>query len=74
MHIISGMGDYDYLCDVEVDYCYSNPCNSSGECERTEGGYTCRCHQGFAGRYCMGVGWCEWDGGIRRGKGAWGRV
>ena len=50
-HVISGMGDYDYLCDVEVDYCYSNPCNNSGECERTEGGYNCKCHQGFAGKY-----------------------
>ena len=44
------MGGYDYLCDVEVDYCYSNPCNNTGVCERTEGGYTCKCKDGFAGK------------------------
>ncbi|XP_046394946.1 protocadherin-like wing polarity protein stan isoform X2 [Ischnura elegans] len=41
-----------YLCDTEVDLCYSNPCGNGGTCRRREGGYTCSCRPGFTGVNC----------------------
>ncbi|GAB6020348.1 hypothetical protein CHUAL_003060 [Chamberlinius hualienensis] len=41
-----------YLCDVEVDLCYSNPCKNGGKCVRSEGGFTCVCPEGFTGSDC----------------------
>ncbi|KAK7789529.1 hypothetical protein R5R35_000833 [Gryllus longicercus] len=41
-----------YLCDTEVDLCYSNPCSNRGDCKRKEGGYTCVCKPGFTGKNC----------------------
>ncbi|XP_052128982.1 protocadherin-like wing polarity protein stan isoform X1 [Frankliniella occidentalis] len=41
-----------YLCDREVNLCYSNPCQNEGECVRREGGYTCVCAAGFTGVHC----------------------
>lgn len=41
-----------YLCDTEVNLCYSNPCENGGSCERREGGYTCTCANGFMGDNC----------------------
>ncbi|XP_063227767.1 protocadherin-like wing polarity protein stan [Bacillus rossius redtenbacheri] len=41
-----------YLCDTEVNLCYSNPCGHNGECHRREGSYTCVCKPGFTGRNC----------------------
>ncbi|RZF37236.1 hypothetical protein LSTR_LSTR006562 [Laodelphax striatellus] len=41
-----------YLCDTEVNLCYSYPCQNEGTCYRSEGGYTCSCKPGFAGRNC----------------------
>ncbi|KAJ4450280.1 hypothetical protein ANN_01700 [Periplaneta americana] len=41
-----------YLCDTEVNLCYSNPCGNQGTCQRKEGGYTCVCKPGFTGRNC----------------------
>ncbi|XP_043283002.1 protocadherin-like wing polarity protein stan isoform X2 [Venturia canescens] len=41
-----------YLCDVEVNLCYSNPCRNGGTCERREGGYTCACPPDFTGPDC----------------------
>ncbi|XP_066994105.2 protocadherin-like wing polarity protein stan [Anabrus simplex] len=41
-----------YLCDTEVDLCYSNPCSNHGQCQRKEGGYTCVCKPGFTGHNC----------------------
>ncbi|KAL3853598.1 hypothetical protein ACJMK2_017132 [Sinanodonta woodiana] len=38
----------DLMCDVEVDFCHSNPCQHGGTCQRNEGGYTCTCSQKFA--------------------------
>lgn len=41
-----------YLCDTEVNLCYSNPCKNNGTCYRKEGGYNCGCLPGFAGDNC----------------------
>lgn len=41
-----------YLCDTEVDLCYSNPCKNNGNCVRREGGFTCICPAGFTGDNC----------------------
>ncbi|KAG8278057.1 Cadherin EGF LAG seven-pass G-type receptor 2 [Homalodisca vitripennis] len=41
-----------YLCDTEVNLCYSNPCRNQGKCQRKEGGYTCVCASGFTGLNC----------------------
>lgn len=42
-----------YLCDTEVNLCYSNPCKNGGTCQRREGGYTCECLDGFIGENCQ---------------------
>ena len=42
-----------YVCDTEVNLCYSNPCVNGGTCLRKEGGYTCQCRSGFAGTECQ---------------------
>lgn len=42
-----------YVCDTEVNLCYSNPCLNGGSCLRKEGGYTCLCRQGFTGSECQ---------------------
>ncbi|CAA9994079.1 unnamed protein product, partial [Nesidiocoris tenuis] len=36
-----------YLCDTEVNLCYSNPCMNGGDCKQAEGGFTCVCKPGF---------------------------
>nr|CAD7570225.1 unnamed protein product [Timema californicum] len=41
-----------YLCDTEVNLCYSNPCGHNGNCHRSEGGYSCVCKPGFTGVNC----------------------
>lgn len=41
-----------YLCDTEVDLCYSDPCQNGGSCIRREGGYTCVCTEYFTGSSC----------------------
>lgn len=41
-----------YLCDTEVDLCYSDPCQNGGTCRRREGGYTCSCSEAFTGTNC----------------------
>ncbi|XP_014243159.1 protocadherin-like wing polarity protein stan isoform X2 [Cimex lectularius] len=41
-----------YLCDTEVNLCYSNPCKNGGECFQAEGGFTCLCKPGFSGETC----------------------
>ena len=46
---VSGM-TAEYLCDTEVNLCYSSPCGGNGTCIRREGGYTCDCYDGYAGR------------------------
>ncbi|KAL4226126.1 Cadherin EGF LAG seven-pass G-type receptor 2 [Mactra antiquata] len=46
-----GSNNFNF-CDVEVNLCYSNPCNDSGTCYSKEGGYTCKCKEGFAGEKC----------------------
>ncbi|XP_033247045.1 protocadherin-like wing polarity protein stan isoform X1 [Drosophila miranda] len=41
-----------YLCDTEVDLCYSDPCQNGGSCVRREGGYTCVCPDSHTGLNC----------------------
>ncbi|CRK90013.1 CLUMA_CG003735, isoform A [Clunio marinus] len=41
-----------YLCDTEVDLCYSDPCQNGGICKRKENGYTCLCSEKFTGMNC----------------------
>ncbi|XP_060651948.1 protocadherin-like wing polarity protein stan isoform X2 [Drosophila nasuta] len=41
-----------YLCDTEVDLCYSDPCQNGGSCVRREGGYTCVCPDTHTGPNC----------------------
>ncbi|XP_058065887.1 protocadherin-like wing polarity protein stan [Anopheles bellator] len=41
-----------YLCDTEVDLCYSDPCQNGGSCVRREGGYTCVCGEQYTGANC----------------------
>ncbi|XP_069062320.1 cadherin EGF LAG seven-pass G-type receptor 3 [Pleurodeles waltl] len=51
-------GDY---CEMEINLCYSNPCQNGGVCARREGGYTCICQQQFSGDNCevdSKVGFC----------------
>lgn len=39
-------GDY---CEMEIDLCYSGPCQNNGKCRSREGGYTCECPEDFTG-------------------------
>ncbi|KAL3270161.1 hypothetical protein HHI36_009218 [Cryptolaemus montrouzieri] len=41
-----------YLCDTEVNLCYSSPCQNNGTCKIREGGYTCVCTDNFSGVNC----------------------
>lgn len=41
-----------YLCDTEVNLCYSSPCKNDGICKIREGGYTCVCPANFTGENC----------------------
>lgn len=43
---------HKFECDVEVNLCYSNPCQNNGRCQRRESGYTCLCQDGFVGKNC----------------------
>ncbi|KAK3103496.1 hypothetical protein FSP39_019621 [Pinctada imbricata] len=45
--------EYSYTCDVEIDMCYSGPCQNGGTCVRKEGAYTCLCRDGFSGGKCQ---------------------
>lgn len=46
--LVPGLREH-FLCDTEVDLCYSSPCVNNGTCMRREGGYTCVCAPGFTG-------------------------
>ena len=41
----------EYLCDTEVNLCFSSPCGARGTCVHHEGGYSCVCQDGFTGGY-----------------------
>lgn len=40
----------EYLCDTEVNMCYSSPCGANGTCIRHEGGYHCACPSDYTGK------------------------
>nr|AHY88472.1 fmi [Terebratalia transversa] len=42
----------DYLCDGEVNLCYSHPCRNNGTCIRQENGYICKCLPNYTGGNC----------------------
>ncbi|CAL8121926.1 unnamed protein product [Orchesella dallaii] len=41
-----------YLCDAEINLCFSSPCRNGGTCFRRERGYSCVCPPGFTGPSC----------------------
>lgn len=45
---VSGSKEH-YLCDTEVNLCYSSPCENNGTCKIREGGYTCVCPESYSG-------------------------
>lgn len=45
-------GKEAYLCDTEVNLCYSDPCENGGTCKQKENGHTCLCKNGFTGTNC----------------------
>ncbi|XP_050681661.1 protocadherin-like wing polarity protein stan isoform X2 [Leptidea sinapis] len=54
-----------YMCDTEVDLCYSSPCLNNGTCVRNEGGFTCVCPPGFTGVNCETIltkATCDFNG------------
>ncbi|XP_012235255.2 protocadherin-like wing polarity protein stan [Linepithema humile] len=53
-----------YMCDTEVNLCYSNPCVNGGTCRRRESGYSCTCGPSFTGNNCeisLDYGTCSPD-------------
>lgn len=42
-----------YLCDTEVNLCYSQPCQNNGTCKVREGGYSCVCPPHFTGMFII---------------------
>ena len=48
------------LCELEADFCASNPCVNCGRCINHVDGFTCECGVGFKGQYCEAtVDHCE---------------
>lgn len=41
-----------FMCDLEVNLCYSNPCSNNGVCLSLESSFVCVCDPGFTGRLC----------------------
>ena len=39
----------------DINECLNYPCLNGGACENTEGGYNCRCTEGYLGDTCAGV-------------------
>ncbi|ELT95736.1 hypothetical protein CAPTEDRAFT_182594 [Capitella teleta] len=42
----------EYLCDTEVNLCYSSPCRNGGVCIQREAGFSCVCPDRFTGVHC----------------------
>ena len=36
----------------DLNECLSNPCQNHGTCQNQIGGYSCKCHDGYAGPIC----------------------
>ena len=54
-----------YECDLQINMCYSNPCQNGATCTPRENGYVCQCREGFAGSECqvdLGTGECPAPG------------
>ena len=41
-----------YECDMQINMCYSNPCQNGATCQPRENGFVCLCPPGFAGKRC----------------------
>ena len=39
---------------ADNDECLANPCQNNGTCENTEGGFECKCTEGWEGELCSG--------------------
>ena len=45
---------------VDIDECYTKSvCPKNAECQNTEGGYICKCLDGFEGDYCADIDECN---------------
>lgn len=42
-----------YLCDAEINLCFSSPCHNGGTCYRKERGFSCACPPDFTGAHCQ---------------------
>ena len=45
---------FSYTCFLELDACFSNPCQNNGVCSGNLSSYSCRCPNGFKGQNCEG--------------------
>ena len=51
-HLYLGNGS---ICLLELDSCFSNPCQNNGTCSGNLSNYSCECANGFKGQNCEGL-------------------